>query len=268
MFSIIIPSYKNPKYLDFCLNSIIENQTFENQIIAIIDGYVDMYKDVFKKYRGKVDFLKFDENRGMQTAINLGVYNSDHNKLLIINEDNVFAQKWDEKLQDLPIVNTVWTINQIEPFGPGMFNFPVVNCGTDCDKFDVKKFHETEKELSKNESTDDGHIFPFIIHKSNFMIVNGFDTLYDSAFVCDWDFFLKLELAQCTFKRTHRTFLYHFGSKSTKNREGEDCEREFVKGQHRAVETFRYKWGCSPRNGKDNCRISPELIKKLELDWK
>ena len=49
--SVIIPSYKNPKYLDLCLKSIIENQTDRNEIIVVLDGYADLSKDVVEKYK-------------------------------------------------------------------------------------------------------------------------------------------------------------------------------------------------------------------------
>ena len=37
-------------------------------------------------------------------------------------------------------------------------------------------------------------IFPFAMYKKDYMIVGGFDTMYKSPFICDWDFFLKLDL--------------------------------------------------------------------------
>ena len=54
------------------------------------------------------------------------------------------------------------------------------------------------------------------------MIVGGFDVMYQSPFICDWDFFLKLDLNGIKFTRTHKANLYHFGSTATKNRGGDE----------------------------------------------
>ena len=71
--------------------------------------------------------------------------------------------------------------------------------------------------LKKDELTVDGGIFPFAMYKKYYMAAGGFDTLYQSPFICDWDFFLKLDLMGLAFSRTHKAHLYHFGSTATKN---------------------------------------------------
>ena len=39
------------------------------------------------------------------------------------------------------------TINQIEPTGPGIFNFPIKNLGKTSSEFDYEEFVEYEKTL-------------------------------------------------------------------------------------------------------------------------
>ena len=78
------------------------------------------------------------------------------------------------------------------------------------------------------------------------MIVGGFDPMYQSPFICDWDFFLKLELNNIGFTRTHNGHFYHFGSMSTKNRtDGEQIK--FKSSEQPAAELFMYKWGHPPK---------------------
>ena len=74
------------------------------------------------------------------------------------------------------------------------------------------------------------------------MIVGGFDTMYQSPFICDWDFFLKLDLNDIGMSRTHKGHFYHFGSAATKNRKDGD-ELKFKASEQPAAETFMYKWG-------------------------
>ena len=52
MISLIIPTYRNPKYLDICLKSAVEGQINpkgKNEIIVVVDGFVEESKDVLKK---------------------------------------------------------------------------------------------------------------------------------------------------------------------------------------------------------------------------
>jgi len=68
MISVIIPSYRSSKYLDLCLHSLFEGQISpSNEVIVIIDGFVEESKWVIEKYKARVGFLEFEENKGMQT---------------------------------------------------------------------------------------------------------------------------------------------------------------------------------------------------------
>jgi len=41
MISVIIPTYRNPKCLDICLESALRTQEHQNEIIVIVDGYAE-----------------------------------------------------------------------------------------------------------------------------------------------------------------------------------------------------------------------------------
>lgn len=257
MFSVIIPSYRNPEYLDLCLHSIVSNQSFDNEVVVVLDGYVEENQEVIEKYP-MVSWLPFEENHGMQTAINFGVWNAKYDKLVIINDDNVFPEKWDIRLNEVYDTDTVTTINQIEPTGPGMFAFPVVDCGTTVDTFNMDKFLQADTKFSNSKITSDGNIFPFVINRKWFMAVGGFDTYYNSPNLCDWDFFLKLELIP-TIKRvrTHNLHLYHFGSVATKKNKESDSFRQ---REAYAIEQYMYKWKFAPYNGVNNTKIPPGAL--------
>jgi glycosyltransferase involved in cell wall biosynthesis len=256
MMSVIIPSYRNPKYLDLCLHSLISGQVNHNEIIVVVDGYVEENAEVMEKYP-TVSWLTFEENHGMQAAINYGAWNASNEKLLIINDDNVFPSEWDVRIEKQYEPNTILTINQIEPTGPGMFNFPVVDCGKTVDTFDMDKFETFELSLFQEKETPDGNIFPFLINKRWFMAVGGFDTFYNSPHICDWDFFSKLELIPNLKRtRTHRVHVYHFGSVSTKK----NAESQLFKQKEQyAWQQYEYKWKFSPYNGVNNTKLPPHI---------
>ena len=163
MISVIIPSYRAPKYLDLCLHSLLTEQVNKNEVIVIVDGFIEESQWVVDKYKDRVGFLLFPENRGMQSALNFGVYNATNDKCLIVNDDNVFPHQWDKILGKYDVTDTIVTPNQIEPDGPGMFNFPVKDFGKSEDSFRYDDFIKWEQSIRKDEDTPDGEIFPFMI---------------------------------------------------------------------------------------------------------
>ena len=173
MISLIIPTYRNPEYLDICLKSAVEGQTLNNEIIVVVDGFVEESNEILEKYKGKIQVLPLEDNQGMQQALNLGVMNATNERIMIINDDNVLCTGWDSIWADMS-EGEVKTINQIEPTGPGMFNFPAKDFGRSPNDFNYEGFLEYEKELSSNKVSDDGGIFPFVIFKKNYMMVGGF----------------------------------------------------------------------------------------------
>ena len=72
LVSVVIPVYNSEKYLEECLDSIL-NQTYENiEIIAIDDGSEDSSLDILKKYSDKIHIFS-QENQGLASSLNLGI---------------------------------------------------------------------------------------------------------------------------------------------------------------------------------------------------
>ena len=73
-------------------------------------------------------------------ATNWGIYNASNDFILVANDDNVFPNKWDERLKPYCKKGSVITINQIEP-KPSMFRQTHIhNFGQDPTKFDLQEF--------------------------------------------------------------------------------------------------------------------------------
>jgi len=169
-------------------------------------------------------------------------------------------------LEQYDIKDTVITPNQVEPTGPGIFKFPVKDFGRTSDTFRFDEYIKWEQTIREDIDSSDGEIFPVFISKKNYMIVNGFDTMYESPFICDWDFFLKLELIDIKFKRSHRLLFYHFGSKATKNRDDNTDENKFRIGEQEAYNVFEYKWGFKPQNGINNTKKPNGIIRGIDYE--
>ena len=249
MISVIIPTYKSPQMLDLCLQSAIEGQVNKNQIIVVVDGFYDLNKEVLAKWAEYIDILNLEENVGLCRGTNLGVYNSQYDKILIVNDDNVFPLKWDIHLEEDYAENSVLAPNQIEPY-PSMFSqFHIKDLGKTIDTFDLKRFQDYEKTLNKvtyKKSVEEtGSTLPIFMSKIDYLKIGGWDENYELGMVADWDFFLKCQLVGLRMLRTYNCHFYHFASVSTngEKRQLAECNgHEYVK----------YKWGRYIKHNSNN----------------
>ena len=109
----------------------------------------DESKDILEKYKNDIKVLDLGHNQGMQQALNLGVINANNEKIFILNDDNVFCSEWDTVIEEELNEKNVLTINQIEPTGPGFYNFPVKDCWKNTDEFDYDFYIKYEKNRLK-----------------------------------------------------------------------------------------------------------------------
>ena len=165
MISVIIPTYKEPEYLDLCLKSIFEGQTNKNEIIVVVDGFLELNKSILDKYPD-VKVLDLGTNQGLAVATNWGVYNATSKYILVVNDDNVFPLKWDVVLE---LYASDWkkgfvlSPNQIEP-NPSMFKqFIIENLGKSPEEFDLEKFQKWEIQNKRYEHDYSGSTLPFLI---------------------------------------------------------------------------------------------------------
>jgi glycosyltransferase involved in cell wall biosynthesis len=251
MISVIIPTYKEPEALDICLRSAIEGQLNKNQIIVVVDGFYNINKEVLEKYKNHIDVLDLEENQGLCRATNLGVYNAINDLVLIVNDDNVFPHHWDIILENDYVPNSVISPNQIEPT-PSMFQqFHIKDLGKDPKTFDLKAFWDYELNVSmcKDKIEKTGSTLPVFMNKYDYLRLGGWDESYPGAWVVDWEFFMKCEMAGMEMLRTYNCHFYHFVSLGTKT--PERIAESQIKEQE-CHEHFRYKWGTYARHNPTN----------------
>lgn len=88
--SIIIPVYNASKYLEKCLDSII-NQTYQNiEIITINDGSKDNSLEILNEYASKDNRIKIidKENGGVSSARNIGIDMATGKYIMFIDADD------------------------------------------------------------------------------------------------------------------------------------------------------------------------------------
>ena len=243
--SVIIPTYKSPDAVELCLRSAMEGQQNKNQIIVVVDGFYDLNKEVLDWWKDSIDILNLETNQGLCRGTNLGVYNAKHDKILIVNDDNVFPYGWDIELLKDYIPNSVISPNQIEPT-PSIFKqFHIRDCGRDPKTFSLENYWKYEEPLRGLFSDESGSTLPIFMSKTDYLRVGGWDENYEQGMVADWDFFLKCQLSGLKMLRTYNCHFYHFASVSTNGEKRNQAEQ---KGHEYA----RYKWGTPIKNNPEN----------------
>ena len=249
MISVIIPTYKSPDALDLCLRSAVEGQQNKNQIIVVVDGFYEINKEILEKWSEHIDVLNLEENVGTPRATNLGVYNASHDKILIVNDDNVFPLDWDIELLKDYVPNSVISPNQIEPT-PSMFpQFHIKDCGRDPKTFSLENYWKYEEPLRGLFPDETGSTLPIFMSKTDYLRLGSWDETYPGGWVVDWDFFLKCQLSGLKMLRTYNCHFYHFVSLSVKTEEQKIKARETEINCH---EYAKYKWGNYIKNDPSN----------------
>ena len=256
MFSVIIPTYKEPEYLDLCLKSAFEGQVNNNEIIVVVDGFYELNKPILDKYP-KVNVLDLGSNQGLSVATNWGVYNATNDYILVVNDDNVFPRNWDYKLTQFKQQGVVVSANQIEP-NPSMFpQFIIKDLGKLPEEFDLKAYWDFEDTQYKQAELN-GSTLPFMMNKYDYLAVGGWDVMYPSPHVVDWDFFLKCEYVGYIMKRAYVNF-YHFAGAAT--RKTPEQSAESTRKEQSAHQFFNTKWDS---RAEHNITNNSKLLSKFK----
>jgi glycosyltransferase involved in cell wall biosynthesis len=118
-FSIIIPTYNREKVINRALNSVIEQDFWDWEIIVIDDGSSDNTKKVLEKYLSKYKNIKYfyKKNGGVGSARNYGIGKAIGDYCIFLDSDDILTKR------ALSIIN-----NQIEKFSQHkIFFFAVVD---------------------------------------------------------------------------------------------------------------------------------------------
>ena len=106
--SIVVPVYNAEKYLDKCIESLV-NQTLDNyEIIFVNDGSTDTSRDILEKYQETYpDIIKIinKDNGGQASARNLGIDCSQGTYIGFIDADDYAEYQMFEKLLEAANMN-------------------------------------------------------------------------------------------------------------------------------------------------------------------
>jgi glycosyltransferase involved in cell wall biosynthesis len=244
MITAVIPSYRNPEYLDLCLKSAFDNMVLsDTEVLVVLDGFADESKDVIAKYPN-LSVLPLEENRGVSVAHNFGVFQAKGDWVALINDDNVFPRDWDKKLKSAQRTNTVIAPNQIEPL-PSIFkNFVIKNFGVGPADFQYEAYLDYEASIKFQLASPDGQTWPLFIEKKWYMALGGIDEEFPRGAAADWDFFTRCDIAGLRFRRDYNAHFYHFSGAA--NKKTPEKAAAFAQLEQEAFRYYAWKWGFVP----------------------
>lgn len=186
--SVIIPLFNLRPYVGEAIDSVL-NQTYPNiEIIVVDDGSTDNPETVLNKYKGRIELVR-QENRGLSSARNTGIRNSEGEYLVFLDADDyVSPNKIEmevETLEKYPKVGWVYGVSLV----------------VDENKRVIRRIPDDV--LEPNERPPEGNIFNRLILRC-LMLVNAVIIrrevvdvgLFDESLTSceDWDFWLRVSV--------------------------------------------------------------------------
>lgn len=189
-YSFIVPVYNTSKYLNKCLDSII-NQTYKDyEIIIVNDGSTDNSLDIIKKYKEKNKNIKVinQDNQGNSIAKNIGVDKSNGKYILFVDSDDYIEthllEEIDKKIENVQVIKyqaqveyedgRVIKVHNEENINTmsGFLAFKEISKHYYVDTpwgyaFDSQFYKDNKFRFEKNKYHEDYGLIPYIIYKAN-----------------------------------------------------------------------------------------------------
>lgn len=187
LFSIIVPVYNTEKYIDKCLNSILNAMDEDCEVIIVNDGSKDNCDNIIKEYISKLPQKYKDnfvyvikENKGLADTKNVGIEKARGKFISVVDSDDYisedfyqiarkYVQDYEIIIYDLYIVfekNSLWNYtsracrDDKENFLDGLLNGAM--SGSSCNKI-IKKDLYKDFKFPVGKEYEDTAVTPFII---------------------------------------------------------------------------------------------------------
>jgi len=239
MFSIIIPTFNNLKYLIICINSLKKNSKYKHQIIPHVNVGEDKTCDYLTKE--KIDFTFTDYNAGICEGMNTASKKAKFDYILYSHDDFYFCPDWDQVLKKE--VDKIGH-NKFYLSGIMMNNGPLkFDAGSKAENFDEKKLLKDYEKV--NHFDFQGSTWaPHLVHKDMWNDVGGFSEEFFPGTGSDPDLNMKLwKKGVRIFKGINECKVYHFGSIVT--RRYKNHPSIITESGSRGGKIFLLKWGMS-----------------------
>lgn len=132
-YSIIIPTYNRPDYLELCCKAISDQMWKENdvEVIVVDDGSEERCACRNREITGKHGFTYiYQQNRGMASARNTGIDRCNGEWIIFLDDDVLIADNWFDRITDSLSglsESVVGAEGKVEGSGDGLWDREVQN---------------------------------------------------------------------------------------------------------------------------------------------
>jgi len=201
-FSVVIPLYNKGNYITTCLDSVL-NQDFSNfEIIIVDDGSTDDSINEIKKFDDERIIIEQQENKGAAAARNKGVEIAKAKWIAFLDADDLWLENHLAELflaiQEFPkesvFTSRLGIIRQHKQIDLAQYNFKL--------KSETQLLSYFENSIKSDLLNTSG----IVIEKAFFKKMNGFDEqIYSGQ---DTDLFIRIGLKKKIVFSSKNTFLY------------------------------------------------------------
>lgn len=177
--SVLVPVYNVEKYLEKCLDSIINQSLKEIEILLIDDGSTDKSGKICDDYAKKDNRIVVihQENQGVSAARNRGIELAKGEYISFVDSDDLVDEKMLVVLYDKG----------------EKYNLDLVMCDLTKDRFG--KIIKKEFELKRNEIIEKNNIIDFIKSYKNLFTVNHiYAKIYKRSFLTENNIYFPVGL--------------------------------------------------------------------------
>ena len=182
--SIIIPVYNTEKYIEKCLDSVINQEMKDFEIIVVNDGSTDNSENIINEYienNKEVDIKYYKkENGGLPSARNFGISKAIGNYIMLLDSDDYIDSKLFKNLEKY------------------------INQEIDLIKFKMIKVNEKGEEIEKLS----GPVFEKCTGEEGFKKLAGNDCFLEVAciYLYKREFFINNNFKYNTVNKYHEDF--------------------------------------------------------------
>lgn len=201
--SIIIPAYNIEKYIDECINNIL-NQTYKNYEVLFVDDHSnDKTKNSILKYVKTYEFVKYYLNtkKGVSSARNYGIANSTGDYIVFLDADDFISPIFLETL-----INMVDTNENDCAVVSYTINKENLSISSEANIIDIS--NKKYEILIDSKYSVGGYVWNKIYKKS---LLNKYNIRFDENISVGEDLLFNIEYFSKSSKIMYRkTYLYYY----------------------------------------------------------
>jgi GT2 family glycosyltransferase len=265
MFSIVIPTWNNLRYLRLCVESLRRHSARPHQIVVHVNDGSDGTREWIA--REGLEHTATDANVGICVAVNLAAARARADCLLYVNDDMVAAPGWDLALERAlgrvgRIPSFMLSGTMVEPVATGNPCAVVADFGRDPERFDLDRFAREAPAHARGDWL--GATWPpTLVSRELWHRVGGYSIEFSPGMSSDNDFSMKLWHEGCrVFVGVGDSLFYHFAKATTARIRHNDGRRQFLMKWDMTQSAFDrhcLRRGASvPRGGQDFVLPEPE----------